>query len=242
MFPHIYPIASGAITVCLGDQIQETIHEQVLDLAAMMISFPFQGYRESVPAYASLAVYFDPVKVQKSYNCASPTQWVAAYVQAQYEQLQAVGQGTRPAGACHTIPVCYQAEMAPDMAEVTERLQCSAEEVIRWHTSCWYRVYMIGFQPGFPYMGILPSALHLSRKDRPVRRVPPGSVAIARDQTGIYPGASPGGWYVIGRTPVLLFDVNRQPPALLRPGDRVQMQPVSPETFEALTAGRWNST
>jgi inhibitor of KinA len=134
------------------------------------------------------------------------------------------------------IPVHYGGDFGPDLEKVAEYLCLTPKEVIQLHCSKPYFIYMIGFMPGFPYMGELPDALVTPRLKTPRLSVPAGSVAIAQKQTGIYPVESPGGWQIIGRSPVQLFDPEKEPPALLRMGDLVQFFPISKKEFD-----EWNS-
>jgi KipI family sensor histidine kinase inhibitor len=133
------------------------------------------------------------------------------------------------------IPVLYGGTYGPDLEGVARHLQISPEEVVRLHCSKPYFIYMIGFMPGFPYMGELPDTLITPRLKTPRLSVPAGSVAIAQKQTGIYPMESPGGWQIIGRTPIKLFDPEKDPPALLQMGDLVQFYPISEKEFK-----EWN--
>jgi inhibitor of KinA len=138
---------------------------------------------------------------------------------------------TEPANRTVEIPVCYDPSIAPDLAGVADRLGLAVDEVIRIHTAQSYHVYMIGFLPGFPYMGELPATLFMSRKAKPVM-TPAGSVAIAGRQTGIYPMDSPGGWHVIGRTRVSMFTPDSDPPVRLRPGDTIRFKSIPRDAFD----------
>ncbi|MGH3579714.1 MAG: 5-oxoprolinase subunit PxpB, partial [Mycobacterium sp.] len=134
------------------------------------------------------------------------------------------------------VPVCYQNELGPDLASVAERTGLGIDDVVALHVGTRYHVYMIGFVPGYPYMGDLPEALVLPRRVDPRIRVPPGSVAIATTLTAIYPLESPGGWHLIGTTPIPLFDAHASPPALFAPGDAVEFEAIDPGTFARLRA------
>jgi inhibitor of KinA len=135
----------------------------------------------------------------------------------------------------HLIPVCYAPEYGSDLQEVSEFTRLSIEEIVQLHTSLTFKVYMIGFVPGFAYMGILPPELEMPRRKSPRLEVPAGSVAIAGRQTGIYPAVIPGGWHIIGRTPWRLFDKNAQPCSRLSAGDLVQFEAITTEAFEQLS-------
>lgn len=133
------------------------------------------------------------------------------------------------------IPVCYDDEYGLDLNEMAQYHQTTKEEIIRIHTGNLYHVFMMGFSPGFPYMGILPDSIATPRKNQPRLKVPAGSVGIAGNQTGIYPSESPGGWNIIGRTPLKLFDKEKSQPFLLNTGDTIKFIPISKKQFEELT-------
>ncbi|MBE3575009.1 MAG: 5-oxoprolinase subunit PxpB [Firmicutes bacterium] len=182
------------------------------------------GVQEWVPAYRSVTVYFDPL-------AARP-----AAIRAWLRQVAAsVPGGPPPAGRVVTIPVCYGGEYGPDLADVSRSAGLAAEEVIRLHASARYRVYMLGFMPGFAYLGGLPPQIACPRLPTPRAAVPAGSVGIAGHQTGLYSLQSPGGWRIIGRTPVRLWDPRRNPPALLAPGDEIRFQRVTVQEFARLS-------
>jgi KipI family sensor histidine kinase inhibitor len=164
-------------------------------------------------------------------------------LQASYDEMEAAiapllaGAGpvaNRQAGRLFTLPVSYGGNHGPDLIEVAERTGLTATDVIRLHASVTYHVYALGFLPGYPYMGDGPAELSLPRRETPRLRVPTGSVCIAFRQTGIYTMESPGGWHLLGRTPVRLFDRRREDAVLLAPGDKVRFEPVSAEDFERL--------
>ena len=176
-----------------------------------------------MPAYGSLTVYFSE---------AINSREVKAILNELCE-----ADGDLKAGEMreHLIPVCYAPEYGSDLQEVSEFTRLSTEEIVQLHTSLIFRVYMIGFVPGFAYMGILPPELEMPRKKTPRLEVPAGSVAIAGLQTGIYPARIPGGWNIIGRTPWKLFDKNANPCSRLSAGDLVRFESITPEAFEALS-------
>ncbi|MBE7637200.1 5-oxoprolinase subunit PxpB [Sneathiella sp. P13V-1] len=143
---------------------------------------------------------------------------------------------TESAGTLWTLPACYEGEYAPDLQEIAERSGLSTSEVVDIHTGQDYDVLLIGFLPGFPFLGEIDERIRFPRRQSPRVKVPPGSVAIANAQTAIYPWESPGGWHLIGRCPVPLFDQNRSRPALMAPGDLIRFKPVSEEVFKELDA------
>ncbi len=189
---------------------------------------PAEGLLEMVPAYASLTIYLQPGIFQDLHRGRTI---VGVWEQRIREAIaQSDAYGHRP-GKRVEIPVCYHESLAPDLEWVSMQTGVSREEVIRLHTSIVYRVYMTGFVPGFPYMGITDQKLNIPRKQKPALRVAAGSVALAGRQTGIYPLETPGGWQVIGRTPVRLFDPGSTQPFLFHAGMEVQFVPMSLETF-----------
>ena len=169
-----------------------------------------------MPTYRSLLVHYDPLRL--GYDDV---------VHLVGEQLQRVGEVPLPESRVVEVPTLYGGESGPDIAFVAEHNGLSVEEVIRIHSSVDYTVYMLGFTPGFPYLGGMSAAIATPRLETPRPRVPAGSVGLAGQQTGVYPIESPGGWRIIGRTPLVLFDPQRDPPALLAAGDRVRFVPVS---------------
>ena len=169
-------------------------------------------------------MYYDPLKVDAA--------WLTG-------EILSIAKDDPPAGPLDgrgiEVPVCYGGDFGPDLAEVARLCACSEEEVIRLHTTVEYRVYVVGFVPGFAYMGVVDDKLALPRRAVPRTRVPAGSVAIAAGQTGIYPIETPGGWHLLGRTPVRPFDSARHEPVLFRPGDRVRFREIDRDTFDQLT-------
>jgi KipI family sensor histidine kinase inhibitor len=195
----------------VGDSIHPLVNRKVRDLFMTLQRHPIKGVLEMVPAYRSLMIVFDPLTVSLG---------------AIKEQIQAMHASADPSDLPQPrtieVPVLYGGEEGPDLEWVARYHGVTPEEVIRLHTGTVYQVYMIGFSPGFPYMGELPEGLDTPRHATPRVKVPQGSVAIAQKQTGIYPVSSPGGWQILGRTPLRLFDPRRWPPTPLQMGDRVR--------------------
>ena len=225
-----YFLSEKAIVIQLGSTIDDAIHHQVINLNALLNHEPFEGFIETVPAYNTITIYYDPLPVYHSTAMKGHTAFekVDNYLQNLVTKLP---QNPVIKIKSLSIPVCYDAEMAPDLKWVAKCLNTSIENIIQLHTSSVYTVYMIGFAPGFPYMGRLDSRLSVPRKETPRAKVEPGSVGIAGEQTGIYPFAGPGGWQLIGRTPVTLFDPAKEDPVLLHPGDQVKFTSISREEF-----------
>jgi len=204
-----------------GDEISREINEKVRRMALAIQAEAIEGIIETVPTYRSLLIIYNPTTLS---------------IEDLKKRLDLIEEGLRetplPEPKLISIPVVYGGIYGPDLEGVAKYLQSSPEEVIRLHCSQPYLIYMIGFMPGYPYMGELPQALVIPRLKTPRLIVPKGSVAIAQRQTGIYSMESPGGWQILGRTPVELFDPEKDPPALLQMGDFVQFYPVTEKEFE----------
>ena len=217
----IVPASDSSLLVVFGDTISAALHRQVMALFHALQAKRDPSIRNLHPGYASLLIDFDPLRVT-------------------HDELTALVQRLESAGTASTgdsvvvIPVCYHSEFGPDLADVAAHAGLSVEEVIRLHTSPTYLVYFLGFTPGFAYLGGLPEPLHTARLATPRISVAAGSVGIAGSQTGIYPVDSPGGWRLIGRTPLRMFDSEASTPARLQPGDRMSFVPIERETFETL--------
>jgi inhibitor of KinA len=213
--PRIVPLGDAALLVQFGEQIEPTLNGRVHALAGLLEASPPEGLIETVPAYAALLVHYDPLLI-------SYTQ-VRDFLRGKLAHLEeTVSHARHKPRRRLEVPVRYGGEYGPDLESVARHLHLSAEEVIRLHSESTYTVYMMGFTPGFPYMGILNEALVTPRLETPRTRVPAGTVAIAGSQTGIYPIASPGGWRLIGWTPLTLFDPASDTPFLFAPGDEVK--------------------
>jgi KipI family sensor histidine kinase inhibitor len=206
-----------SVLVELGETIAPDVNRRVQRLMLKIEQAEVPGVRELSPGYRSLLVVFDPLGIAPK-ELMNRIAGIAA---------QGDDSGLPPAKLL-TVPVFYGGEYGPDLEWVAGHLGISVEEVIRLHAATIYRVYMIGFTPGYPYMGELPETLAIPRRSTPRMRVPKGSVGIAQRQTGIYPVESPGGWQIIGWTPIELFDPSRQGPSLLDMGDRVKFEAVRP--------------
>jgi inhibitor of KinA len=207
-----------------GQEIDEAVVMRVRALAAALELHPPAGVTEVVPAFTTVTVFYDLAHI-------------GSYEQLCAELRTRAGRAaSRPpfeTGKLVEIPVCYGGDFGPDLTAVAERAGLSPDEAAQLHQRTEYRVHAIGFLPGFPYLGGLPARLRTPRRASPRLQVPAGSVAIGGAQTGIYPLASPGGWNLIGRTPLALFRAEAHPSARLRVGDRVKFRPLSPEEFAA---------
>ena len=209
----------AALLVILGDRVDATVNDRVHRLAARLgvRAARIDGLGTPVPAYASVLLPFDPLVLEE----AAVRDMIAVALDA------AGGPGmTGGHAGVMSVPVRYGGTDGPDLAEVAARTGRAEADVVRLHASVEYRVFCVGFVPGFPYLGLVPEELALPRRATPRLHVPAGSVAIAGRQTGIYPADTPGGWHLIGRTDLPAWDPRRELPALLEPGARVRFVPV----------------
>jgi len=225
----ITPLGDSALIVRVHSRDESL--DVVLDAVHKIGVAQIPGVVEVAPAYMSIGVFFDPMQVATA--GAGP----AAIFDLVAEQIrQAVSRktkSTKPTARLVKIPVCYDLEFALDLTDVAQHARLSAKQVVDLHQAAEYRVNCVGFTPGFPYLSGLPKKLATPRHATPRKEIPAGSVAIGGAQTGIYPFRSPGGWNVIGRTPLQLFDPLKNPPALLRAGDRVRIRPITRDEFNA---------
>jgi KipI family sensor histidine kinase inhibitor len=203
-----------------GDTINLDVNHKVRSMAIVLEKNMPAGIIEIIPTYRSLLIVYDPLQT-------TPTRLKKTLISLE-ERLPGIE--IPPPGTVE-IPVCYGGEFGPDIEFVAESHEITADEVIRLHIEPEYPIYMIGFTPGFPFLGGLPEALHTPRLETPRTLVPEGSVGIANNQTGIYPVASPGGWRLIGRTPVKLFAPERPNPFLYQAGDRIKFKAISSEEY-----------
>jgi inhibitor of KinA len=222
------PLSEAALLIQFGNEINLALHEQVMSAKQFIEANPFEGFTETVPAYNSLAVFYNPLKIEKK------AQTIAATVEKEIRKILAAEKSTFKQPNNQTpiiIPVCYNEAFGIDLEELSSTLHLNIEEIIQLHYSKTYKVFMTGFTPGFPYMGIVDEKLISSRKAQPRVKVEAGSVAVAGAQTGIYPLATPGGWNIIGRTPLKIFDKERTNPFLLKAGDEVKFVAITKEEF-----------
>lgn len=222
--PKIFPLGLGALTVDFGNEISVPINDQAIALASYFDENRFPGFIEAVPAYSSVAIYYDVVETRRraprfgtAFDAVSDLVYSALH-----ERFDTVKHETR----LIEIPVDFSDAAALDIGFVGERAELCRSEVIKIFTSKTYRVYMLGFLPGFAYMGDVDERIVVPRKDSPRAKVPKGSVGIAGRQTGVYPLESPGGWQIVGRTSVDMFTPNVDALCLLKPGDEVKFLQV----------------
>lgn len=257
----LFPLGDSAVSLDLGPVIDEHHNIRVQAIHDWLRRHRFPGMLDVIVAYSSVSVFYDPSAVRASgvtgarvTGGLTVAAWVKALLVQAWAETEparsggvpepggddgrhgravtagAAGGSGRQSGRSFRIPVCYEGPYAPDLADVARQQELSVQEVIGLHTAGVYRVYMIGFLPGFPYLGTLDERLEVPRKKRPVP-VAAGGVGIAGRQTGIYPLNSPGGWSIIGRTPIRLFDPAADPPVRLQTGDLVEFYPIPTEEF-----------
>jgi len=223
----IVPAGDAALVVEFDDRIDPVINARAVALADALEADGIAGVRDIVPTHRSVAVYFDPLQTDQTALVARLEQLASQPAQASPQRRDAI-----------EIPVCYGGDYGPDLPRVAAFAWLSEAAVIELHANTSYRVLMLGFMPGFAYMGLVDSRIAAPRLETPRTRVPGGSVGIAGVQTGIYPGDAPGGWQLIGRAPVRPFDMSRADPFLFRSGDEVRFVPIAPREFDDLDRAR----
>ncbi len=228
----IHPLGDGALTISFGNAIDDGIHQKVLQLFQRLRERSFSFITDVVPAYSSLTVYYNVLLLHTKEKPAFEIikEKLLPLLSEESEEITTQERNI-------AIPVCYASHFAPDLEELALEKRLSTEEVICLHMAVTYRVYMIGFLPGFAYMGKVDGRIATPRKTSPRKNVVAGSVGIAGEQTGIYPLASPGGWNIIGRTPLQLFTKDNNNPVLLQPGDRIRFYAITEDEFENYQKG-----
>jgi inhibitor of KinA len=225
----LYPLGESAVVVQFGDVIKRHTHLAVQALSAYLEEHTFLGFVEYVPAFTTVTVYYNPLEVN-ALSAASAYDSVAETLrQMVLQQTEFV---EKPQAHVVEIPVCYGGKFGPDLGFVASHAQLSTAEVIALHTQAEYLVYMIGFAPGFPYLGGMSEQLIVPRKEKPRMKVPAGSVGIAGKQTGVYSIQTPGGWQLIGRTPLRLFTPYADTPSLVSAGNYVRFVPITEQEYE----------
>jgi KipI family sensor histidine kinase inhibitor len=223
--PQFRPCGDRALLAEYGTGIDLAVNRKVYAVAAALRQRSLAGIEAVIPAYCNLAVLFDPIAVSFESLTAALTALESEMEAAESAEPRTVD-----------IPVCYGGRFGPDLAFVAEHHRMTVEEVVRIHSRTLYPIYAVGFAPGFCYLGGLDPRLHTPRLPTPRTRVPAGSVGIAEAQTGVYPSDSPGGWRLIGRTPLSLFNPSRTDPFLYQAGDRIRFVPVAEPDFHRLRA------
>ncbi|HEX8197641.1 MAG TPA: 5-oxoprolinase subunit PxpB [Pyrinomonadaceae bacterium] len=227
--PKIFPLGDAAAIVDFGNQISAEINDRVLSLAKYFDKNPFAGFIEIVPAYSSLTVFYDVFEVRKN-NRNLETAFDFVCVEIEKAMLE-TNENVQIEARLVEIPICFDSEFAPDLNFIAAEKNLSSEEIIEIFLAETYRVFMLGFLPGFAYLGEVAEIIAVPRKQSPRLQVSAGSVGIAGRQTGVYSLASPGGWQIIGRTPLEMFNPDNQPPTVLQPGDRVRFHRIGKTDF-----------
>jgi inhibitor of KinA len=223
----IYPCGDQAVTLELGNAIDLAVNRQVQAVFNYIQSLQLPFVLDLIPSYHTITVVYDGLLL-RSMHAAVPFEYVSTLLL----DALANGRNIQDTGRKIRIPVCYDASFGPDLAPMAAERNMSVDEVITLHSGRSYHVYLIGFLPGFAYMGTVDARIAAPRKTSPAKEVAAGTVGIAGEQTGIYPLASPGGWQLIGRTPLMLFDAQRASPSLLQPGDEVEFYPITITEFQ----------
>lgn len=223
--PRFLPAGDLAVSVELADEISREANARVLTLERLLTDLALPGVVETLPTFRSLLVTYDPLVLAH--------EELLARIRALAPRLEAAAP---PPGRRVELPCAYGGEHGPDLDEVARRLDLTPDEVVRLHSGAEYLVYFIGFTPGLPYMTGMSERLTIPRLDRPRTKTPPGSVGIGGSQCSIYSVESPGGFWLLGRTPLALYDPAAADPILLRPGDRVRFRPIGSDEFQAIAA------
>lgn len=225
----IHFVSDSAATIDFGNVIDEDINSQILSLFHFVNNQPIPGMIEAVPAYASLTIYFDLMFLRKK---ISPSRKVYEWIHEKVEKLIELETAALEINSnLIRIPVCYDEEFGIDLKWLAEQKNISTNDIIQLHCARRYRVFMLGFLPGFAYMGEVDEKIAIPRKPEP-QSIIAGSVGIAGKQTGVYPLNSPGGWQIIGRTPLKLFDKRKDELCVLKPGDFVEFYSITKDEFE----------
>jgi KipI family sensor histidine kinase inhibitor len=226
--PKLKSLGDAALSVEYGEAIDPAANARVMALYAALEAArkegALPGVIETVPSFRALAVHYDPLRIGRADLVERLAPW-----------LDAKG-ADAATGRTWVLPACYEGDFAPDLAEVAERTGLSEAEVVARHAGTDYRVCILGFVPGFAYLSGVPQALRLPRRSSPRTAVPAGSVAIAGEMSGVYPLESPGGWHLIGRCPVPMFDPAADPPVFLSPGDVVRFSPIGADAYAGMKA------
>lgn len=226
----IYELGDQALTIEWSSTINEAANQKVMQAFRYWQNNPIVGVTDIIPAYSSLTLVYDAAIIQQQSRGLSPSTWLSQQINSVNGLEATPPEETGPL----IVPVCYDPSIAPDLEFAAEFANCSIEEFIQIHSSRTYKVYMLGFLPGFAYMASIDKKIRLPRKETPRKLVSAGSVGIAGEQTGIYPLDAPGGWQLIGKTPISLFDISKENPCFFKPGDRVKFESISLDAFHDL--------
>ena len=225
--PRIYLLGDSSLEVSFGDSIDAPTHQRVISLWHSLKETPLPGQLDITPAYSTLAIHFDRIFFHEN--------GLDLLINHISDRIEVLTVQQPSESNIIQVPVCYESDFAPDLPAISDQLQLPVDSIIELHSGCVYTVFLLGFLPGFPYLGPLPESLHLSRKQRP-ESVTAGTVAMAANQTGIYPSNSPGGWWRLGRTPLSLFDPADSRIVLFEPGDRVRFYSITKNQFSSIAS------
>jgi inhibitor of KinA len=223
--PRFTRAGDSAIVVEFEERIDAAINSRCIALAEAVRTCDVPGVREVVPAYRSVTVYFDPLRTEH-----------ARLLEVLKQSAREMSPVAESSAQVHRVPVCYGGDFGPDLGDIARFNQLSEDAVVAMHLTPAYRVFMLGFAPGFAYLGIVDERIAAPRRATPRTRVPAGSVGIAAGQTGIYPIPTPGGWQLIGRTPLTVFDPSRPRPSLFHPGDTVRFFQIGVDEWDRYTS------
>lgn len=228
------PLSESAVVIEFGSDINSATHQIIQKVAKHLERNAFSGMIEFVPAYTTLTIYYEPVIVHKALanpeqKDALPYQLVTDWLESALKDIEK-DEPNKPKTIY--IPVCYGGDYGPDLELVANHHSLTKDEVIQFHTDNEYLIYMMGFAPGFPYIGGMTNEIATPRKESPRLKIPAGSVGIAGNQTGMYPIETPGGWQLIGKTPLRLFRPEQEPPTLLESGDVIRFYAISETEFK----------
>jgi inhibitor of KinA len=232
---HYAAMGDRALVVEFGRRVDAATNARVQAAAEYLLAHPIPAVTDVVPAYAALTVHFDPLAVMAERRGADVFEVIRDAVAAALEKAP---EAPRRKPRTVEIPVCYGGACGEDLAEVAAHHGLEPDDVIRLHAAPIYEVHLLGFVPGFAYLGGLDRRIATPRRDAPRKVIPAGSVGIGGEQTGVYPSETPGGWNLIGRSPLPLFRAEADPPNLLVPGDRVKFVPISAAEYEAMRIGQ----
>ncbi|MDW8801485.1 5-oxoprolinase subunit PxpB [Clostridium sp. A1-XYC3] len=229
----MFPLGESGILIEFGKEIHPDIHRKIKTLAKYLDEYPFTGMTEYVLSFTSITVFYNPIEVRKIKRDSEKGKLSYEIVEGILEGiLSKLNDSGNTRARVVEIPVCYGGDFGPDLEYVAEYNKITVDEVIKIHSSAEYLVYMIGFAPGFPYLGGMSEKIETPRRKTPRTLIPPGTVGIAGMQTGVYPIGTPGGWQLIGSTPLELFRPNECPPSLLQSGDIIRFCPISFSEYE----------
>jgi len=225
----ITALGDAALTLSFGNVISRELNKKVVSLAHAVKTANLPAIKDIVPAYTSVTIHYDLIKIGKEHKSENPFYIMSKQIEALLSHPEEIRDVV-----CRNlhIPVCYSLKYGLDLPEISEHIKLPVDEIIRLHTAGKYKVYMLGFLPGFAYMGDVDERIAVPRKSEPRLKIEPGSLGIAGTQTGIYPLASPGGWQIIGRTPIKLFDKEILDPVYFRAGDEVEFYTITEDEFD----------